>query len=120
MRSSSPEKEQFMTTKKADFFRAFAVKMAEEKMIILSFLIVEDKRVAATLHFRHRNKLLLYNSGYNPKYKELGPGFLLTALNIKYGIEKQYKEFNFLRGNERYKQQLGGTDTSIYNVEITI
>jgi len=118
LKHSSPEKDKFMTPQKEAFFKDFSYEMAKDDLILLSFLEIEEEKAASTLMFKHQNKLYLYNSGYNPKFEELSPSLLLTAFNIKYAIENQFKEFDLLRGDERYKYDFGATDRYIYNITI--
>src|SRR3989339_1026153 len=120
LKQSSPEKEKFMTPQKEAFFKDFSDTMAEKNLILLSFLEIEGQKVASTLMFNHRNKLYLYDSGYNPEFKEFSPSLLLTAFNMKYAIEKGFEEYDLLRGDERYKYDLGATNRYIYNVRIQL
>lgn len=44
-------------------------------------------------------------------------GIVLLAHLIQWAIEHRKRTFNFLRGNETYKYQMGGRDTAVYRIE---
>ena len=87
-------------------------------MLRLSFLELGGVRVAACASFDYRDEYLLYNSGYDPAYSHLSVGFVGKALSIKDAIGRGRKSFDFLRGSERYKYHLGGTDRLIYRLVV--
>ena len=47
------------------------------------------------------------------------PFFLNKAYAIKEAIEVGRSRFNFLKGSERYKYELGGIGTPIHNILIS-
>ena len=85
----------------------------------LSFLEFNSKRVSGCLVFDYQNDFMLYNSGYDFSNRELSAGLINKAYTIKQAIELDRSRFNFLKGSERYKYELGGIDTPIYNISIT-
>lgn len=101
-----------------DFLHELVWEMAKENLVLLSFLEIKGNQVASALYFAHRQKLLMYNSGFDPQWKHLSPGILLKALNLQYAIQKGFTGFDFLRGGERYKYQLGADNRYIYNIKI--
>jgi CelD/BcsL family acetyltransferase involved in cellulose biosynthesis len=86
----------------------------ERGWLSLAFLDVNGRRVATTLSFDYDNSFSLYNSGYDPAYSSLAVGLLHKALCIKHAIESGETRFDFLRGAEPYKYDLGGKDVPIY------
>jgi len=74
-----------------------------------------DKPIATTLAFIVKKSLLLYNSGYDPTYE--GSGWYLKTKVIDWAIKNGLTTINFLQGSERYKYDLGATDTLIYRIE---
>jgi CelD/BcsL family acetyltransferase involved in cellulose biosynthesis len=48
----------------------------------------------------------------------LSVGLLNKALCIKQAIEEGRNAFDFLRGPERYKYDLGGTDRLLYRIAV--
>ena len=118
MRASSPEKADFLTPARERFFRAFAAELAPRGTFRLYFLEVDGIRVASCICLDHSGSFLLYNSGYDPGFSHLSVGLLNKALCIKQAIEEGRNAFDFLRGPERYKYDLGGTDRLLYRIAV--
>ena len=118
MRRSDHHKDEFLTPSRERFFRAMALEMARWGYLRLFFLEVEGRRVAAALCFDYRGQRLLYNSGFDPGYSHLSVGLLLKALCIRDAIEQGLAYFDFLRGDEPYKYDLGGVDRALYQVTV--
>jgi CelD/BcsL family acetyltransferase involved in cellulose biosynthesis len=85
----------------------------------LSFLDVGSKRAAGYLSFDYGGRLWVYNSGVNATYLSLSPGWVLLGHMIRWAIENDRREFDFLRGDEKYKYQLGGQERYIYRLQIS-
>jgi CelD/BcsL family acetyltransferase involved in cellulose biosynthesis len=47
-------------------------------------------------------------------------GFLSKVFAIKDSIQKGRKRFNFLKGDEKYKRQLGGRPVQLYRHRIEL
>lgn len=117
---SDPNKVHFMTEGMESFFKdLFALKIPnwEQK---LAFLTINDIPVATVFYFESKDSILLYNSGYDPEQKYYSGGLLLVAHLIQQEIERKVKVFDFLRGNERYKYDLGGKDVNLYKFVCTL
>jgi len=119
-RLSDTNKKKFMTERMKEFFWKLIEVEKPEWEVSICFLSVEGKRVASLLSFENETEILLYNSGYDPKYDYYSVGFLLVAFKIKRAIEEGKKVFDFMRGEERYKYDLGGKDKKLYRVEIRL
>jgi CelD/BcsL family acetyltransferase involved in cellulose biosynthesis len=117
-RASDGNKQKFMDEKMARFFSEMVDALTDHSWIRLSFLEVGGKRVASYLSFDYNNRIYLYNSGYNPEYRDYSVGIVLLAYYIKEAIRTGHTRFDFLRGNERYKYALGATDTEVFNIQI--
>lgn len=111
---SDNTKDMFMTDPMKAFFKELLFVSIPEWNKKLAFLYIEGKPAAAVLYFENESELLLYNSGYDPDQKYYSAGFLLVAHLIKKSIEEKKKTFDFLRGSERYKYDLGGTDIKLF------
>jgi len=116
---SGGDKAGFMTDQRRGFFEAMAHSLAEEGYIRLFFLEMGGTRVASTLCFDYENELYLYNSGYNPEYASFSVGLILKVFCLREGIFEGKKRFDFLRGAESYKYDLGGQDVPIYRCVIS-
>ena len=112
-RMSSVDKQQFMTLERERFFRDVAVRFAEVNTTNLTFLAVDGSEVATSLSFTVGRTRYLYNSGYDPDRSWLAVGILNHALNLFASIREGYAVYDFMRGDERYKYQLGAIDRHI-------
>ena len=115
-RISSQDKNKFMTSKMENFFIDLISQMLLSNSIIYSYLNIDGPTVACSLSFLDSNIRYLYNSGFDPSFNNFSSGLLNHAFAIKRSIEKKYDIFDFMRGNERYKYDLGGIDTQLYTV----
>jgi CelD/BcsL family acetyltransferase involved in cellulose biosynthesis len=81
----------------------------------LSFLLINEEPAATYLNFVYGDTVMVYNSGLlADKFGQLSAGIILLANNIRTAIEKGYKVFDFLRGNEIYKFRMGGQETRVF------
>lgn len=119
-RLSDPAKNKFMTEEMASFFKdVFELKIPGWKPN-LSFLKIEGKYVAGIMSFVSSDEWWLYNSGYDPEQAYYSVGLLLKAWSIKKAIETGKKKYDFLRGSERYKYELGAKNLQLYKIEIKL
>ncbi|OGO19614.1 MAG: hypothetical protein A2144_07715 [Chloroflexi bacterium RBG_16_50_9] len=113
------EKTRFMTDQKRAFFETMVSSLAEEGYVRLSFLEVGGVRASSSLCFDYGNEVYLYNSAYDPTYAPLSVSLLLKVFCLREAIAQGKKCFDFLRGNESYKYDLGGQDVPVYNCIIS-
>ncbi len=116
LRASSDEKDGFLTPEREKFFIDIARELTTRDQFKLYFLEVEGERVAGCICFDYGQSYLLYNSGYNPEYSKLSVGLINKAFSIQAAIEEGRESFNFLKGNERYKYDLGAQDESLFDM----
>lgn len=119
-KTSTVEKDRFMTSQMAEFFTKMTNNLSSKNLVDLTFMRFGQENVAVTFSFLWNNEYWLYNSGFDRKYENLAVGFLLKALTVKMAIEKGYQCYSFLRGNERYKYDLGAIDEKLYKVVIRL
>ncbi len=111
------KKKEFLTPSMQMFFSQLPQIFPTETKIL--FLEAGGKNVAAILAFLVDKTLYLYNSGFDEEHYS-GAGFYLKAMAIKWAIEHEAKEFNFLQGSERYKYDLGGKDFFVYKIIVSL
>ena len=119
LRASREDKNAFLTPEREAFFLDIARESVSRGQFRLSFLEVDGENVAACICFDYGGDYLLYNSGYDPSYSRLSVGLINKALSLQAAIEEGRKTFNFLKGNERYKYNLGGRDELVYHLTIS-
>ena len=118
-RKSDPEKGRFMDDRMAGFFREVAEGFLASGELRLAFLSGGGGDVASVFQFRAGGSLLLYNSGYDPAWRAANPGLVLIARCIEGAAADGVPEYDFLRGTERYKYDLGGVDRVVRTVTVS-
>ncbi|MGA6994161.1 MAG: GNAT family N-acetyltransferase [Candidatus Deferrimicrobiaceae bacterium] len=119
-RLSHTGKAEFMDDRMAGFFRDMAEGFLSTGRLRLVFLSGEGVVMASALQIEWNGALLLYNSGFDPAYREVSPGLVLLARCIEDAIRQGFREYDFLRGRERYKYDLGGKDRIVYRAIIRL
>jgi CelD/BcsL family acetyltransferase involved in cellulose biosynthesis len=113
-RRSSPAKDAFMTGRMAAFFGEVAQRFFAAGQLRLAFLGGPAGDIASVFQIEYDGALLLYNSGFDPAMRAANPGLVLVARCIEDAIGRGLAEYDFLRGTERYKYDLGGRDRVVY------
>jgi CelD/BcsL family acetyltransferase involved in cellulose biosynthesis len=117
---SRSEKANFMGPKMESFFKSLATAMADIGLLRFGVLHVNGVPAAMTMGFDYDNSHYLYNSAYDPQFSHLSVGLLSKVLCLKESIQRGMNRWNFLKGGEPYKYQLGGQEVPLYNCLITI
>ena len=118
LRLSGQHKEEFLTPHRDKFFRQVAYRFAMNGFLKLFFLEIKGQKVAGVMCFDYGNSRFLYNSGYNPALGYYSVGLLLKAFSIQNAIEAGLKYYDFLRGDEPYKYDLGGIDRRVFHLNV--
>ena len=118
MALSGEDKSIFLDTDNRGFFKDIATSLSDSGQFRLFFLEINGVKVATCICFDYGENFLLYNSGYNPEYSSLSVGLLNKANTISTAIESSKKQYNFLKGTERYKYHLGAQESSVFDVII--
>jgi len=119
LRKSHPAKEAFMDESMATFFREVAEGFLASGVLRLAFLSTQGVDVASVFQFRTGGAVLLYNSGFDPNLRAANPGLVLIARSIGQAVDEGCSEYDFLRGTERYKYDLGGVDRTVYRLTVS-
>jgi CelD/BcsL family acetyltransferase involved in cellulose biosynthesis len=114
------DKAEFMTGRMASFFRSLSFALAEEGLLRLFFLDVDQRPVASVFCFDHQGTRYLYNSGYDDGYQEISVGLMSKVLSLKAAIDEGLRTYDFLKGSEEYKYRLGGKGIPLSRCHVTI
>ncbi len=114
-----PTKASFLTEGMRAYFLGLTQAAFDCGCLHLAFLEVGSDPAAAYWSFDYGGRLWVYNSGLNPAYASLSPGWVLLGRLIQWAIEHGRSEIDFLRGDEGYKFRLGGVERSIYRLTLT-
>ena len=84
----------------------------------LAFLEIGGEKAAGYLNFDYDNRIWVYNSGINPRFRELSPGWVLLGYLLKWANERNRAALDFLRGDEDYKYRLGGVNRLVVRARV--
>jgi CelD/BcsL family acetyltransferase involved in cellulose biosynthesis len=111
-------KASFMQQRVAGFFRSVAEAFHEAGWLRLHVLEAEGRPLAATFGFACDGVYYLYNSAYEPRMTAVAPGLALVTELVRDGIEERLRVFDFLRGVERYKLDLGAEVEQLVRIRL--
>jgi CelD/BcsL family acetyltransferase involved in cellulose biosynthesis len=116
-RQNRQDKAVFMDERMESYFRRLAEHVPGT---CLGFLDVDGMPAAAVWCCDHAGTRYLYNSGYDAQLSHLSVGILCKLLSIRDAIARGLGRYDFLKGDEVYKRQLGGRPVPIYNCRIDL
>lgn len=118
MMAQDPNKREFLTEPMRQHLHKTAQIAFEGGWLQMAFFTLDGDKAAANMSFNYNHRLWLYNSGWEWKYRDASPGWILVAYLIQWANENGIKEFDFMRGDEAYKYKFGGIDRHIYRVTL--
>lgn len=118
-RTSRQDKATFMTDEMERFFRSICATLSAQDLVRLYFLELDRRRVAGVLGFDCGDEIWLYNSGFDPAFASLSVGLVSKALALRQAIEQGKRCYDFLRGAEPYKYDLGAHDFDVLRCTLT-
>jgi CelD/BcsL family acetyltransferase involved in cellulose biosynthesis len=98
--------------------RRFTAELARRGELWLTTLDVDGEPAAAWYGFACGDTVYYYQSGRDPRWERESVGQVLLAAMVRRAMERGFKRFDFLRGEEPYKRQW--TTTGQTAEEITI
>lgn len=117
-RGAEGMKGHFMRPEIATFFERMAHVFMPLGWLRLDLLEVGEHAVASTFGFELEGVFYLYNSAFEPDAYRLSPGFVLVSELVEDAVAKGLKVFDFLRGPERYKYELGAEPVPLNIVRV--
>lgn len=100
------------------FFERIALDFSTRGWLRLDFLEANGVALASTFGFELDGRFYLYNSAYEAGAARLSPGLVLVSELVKESIGRGLESFDFLRGPERYKYELGAQPVPLNNVRV--
>ena len=101
----------FDTEEFEEFLRSAAKQFHTNNQLWLGQVDVGGVPAASCLAFQANKTLYFYQSGFNPRFSKLQPGWLLNAKLIQTAIQRGLRAIDYLRGDEKYKARLSATPT---------
>jgi CelD/BcsL family acetyltransferase involved in cellulose biosynthesis len=90
-----------------EFLRRAALAFFESQQLWMTAVDVHGQSAAAAMFLRANDELFLYQCGMNLELRSHQPGWLMNLLSLRAAIDNSIRAVDYLRGNERYKQELG-------------
>ena len=115
-----PDKAAFMTQRMRGFFQSLGKNLAEVGMLKLFKLQIDGVSAAMVMCFDFQSTRFLYNNAYDDCFKEYSVGMMSKIMSMQDAIESGLKRYDFLKGNEIYKQRLGGKPTRLFHCRIDL
>lgn len=84
--------------------------LADEDLLRASVLSFDGRDIAALLSFETDRARYCYLSGFDPEFSRLGPGKFLMWKDILAARAAGRREYDLLRGQEKYKYRWGARD----------
>ncbi len=114
-----PQKEAFLTDDMKTSMRNLIHTTFDEGYLQFAFLEIDNQKAAAYLNFDYNNRIWVYNSGFEDKFLSWSPGWVLLSYLLQWANENKRHQFDFLRGDEKYKYRFGAVDRFIHRITIT-
>jgi CelD/BcsL family acetyltransferase involved in cellulose biosynthesis len=90
----------------------------QEGCLQLAFLEVGGEKAAGYFNFDYRDRIWVYNSGLDARFREHSPGWVLLGYMLQWAIENGRQEMDFMRGNEDYKYRFGAVDRFVMRAAV--
>jgi hypothetical protein len=113
----SKSKKEFLNGDIKDFFKALASYLEGIGALRLKGVYLKEKILGVIFAFQKDNMIYAFNTGYNPKFYKLSPGFVSFAMDIRSAIDEGFTYYNFLRGEERFKFDLGSEKVYTWKIK---
>ena len=115
-KKSKGEKGKFMTKNVEVYFEEL-LKLDGWKIYYLS---TDNGVVSTAFCYENKNGCYLYNSSRDNEFNSINPGIVLNDLIIQGLIHDGKSFFDFLKGTERYKFDLGGKPVQLYDLNVSL
>lgn len=117
--SYDPQKKSFLTDLMRQQLRSSMHAAFDAGWLQLTFMEIGGQKAAAYLNFDYAGHIWVYNSGFNPDFRDLSPGWVLLAELLKWANENRRLAFDFMRGGEDYKYRFGAVDRHVVRMRLS-
>jgi len=118
--NSRKDKKQFLTDQRKIFFNKMLSDFADKNELKILSYYDGNILISACIVIEYANIYFLYNSAYSLDYNSFSVGLVSKIVALKQSIENNKQVFNFLRGNERYKYDLGAKDIKLFEIKLFV
>lgn len=115
--AQDPAKQAFLTQTMRSQMKAMMHAAFKEGYLQLAFMEIDGQKAAGYINFDYGGRIWVYNSGLDPKFRDLSPGWVLLAYLLQWANEHGRREFDFMRGDEEYKYRFGAVNRHVMRVQ---
>ncbi len=101
------EKGCFASARFLGFYRDVVPELLRRGQVQLYWLELDGIPAAAEYHLAGNGVLYVYQAGVEPVLMEHQPGNVINLMILRWAIERGYRAYDFLRGDEVYKPRFG-------------
>jgi CelD/BcsL family acetyltransferase involved in cellulose biosynthesis len=99
------------------FLEKYIERTKKEDMVQIDLLMKSDFLVAGIIHFLYKDTIYNYLLSVDIEYKRtISLGNLFIAMCILNAIEKKFKQYDFLKGDEEYKFHWANNGNRLLNI----
>jgi CelD/BcsL family acetyltransferase involved in cellulose biosynthesis/glycosyltransferase involved in cell wall biosynthesis len=99
-----------------EFYRRFCSYFAARGELDLWLAHCEGGLIAFLINIRYGSKIYHYNTCFDERHGQISPGLLLHSQAIQEGFRQQLAEYDFLSGDEPYKDRWCSEKRPIHHV----
>lgn len=103
-----------------DFHRAVARRLLKAGRLRLHLITVDGEDIAAIYCFRHGDALSFYSTGFAGAWDRHNPGRQVMAFSMESAIDEGAGVYDFLRGDESYKEAFEGEARLDLNLRVAL
>lgn len=101
-----------------EFLRQLAAKLAAKERLVIILMRIDGAWAAGVLDFIYRDTLFGFQGGWDPAYAHLSVGNVILAEEFKWCFERKLATFDFMGGEEPYKQRWMTDMRELVNIEV--
>jgi len=106
----------FVESAKKRFHRQICQCFLSKDWLRLYFLRVDGKPVSVVYSYLYRDIVSFYTTGFDLEWSAYSPGQQIIYYVMEQSIKESAREFDFLRGDEKYKFMMTGTVREDYRI----
>jgi len=100
------------------FHKTCAPRLLESRVLHLCRLRLKDRTLAVIYSLNSNHTAYCYLQGFDPEFSSLSPGTYLMFSAISEALRQGMKDFDFLRGQEPYKQHWRPQSKPTYRISL--
>jgi CelD/BcsL family acetyltransferase involved in cellulose biosynthesis len=108
--SQDPDKARFLIPAMREHMHLAVHCAFDRGCLNLAFLEIAGHKAAGYLSFDYLDRMWVYNSGIDMNFVQYSPGWVLLSYLLRWANENHIYEFDFMRGDEKYKYRFGAID----------